>query len=85
MSCNHCDGSGFTYDGSGHRFSGYPYAEMTVMVACKRCNVTPIVTLEDKERLAQVEADNLMAINSRSPDEFLRKHDPMWYRYEGEE
>lgn len=85
MSCNHCDGSGFTYDGTGHRFPDYPFAEKTVAVACRHCNRDDGESLEDQERRHREYADNLMATNSRHPDDFLRKHDPMWYRYEGEE
>lgn len=37
--CPKCGGDGFLYEGTGHRASGYPFAEMTACVGvCDACD-----------------------------------------------
>lgn len=34
INCPSCNDTGMTYEGNGHRYAGYPYAEHHVAVSC---------------------------------------------------
>ncbi|MFV1593305.1 hypothetical protein VWZ88_12660 [Phaeobacter sp. JH20_36] len=62
--CPHCQNTGLTYEGNGHRMIGYPFAEKHVSVSCS-CAIGQLLdALEpgaiEREREAIAIADDLM-------------------------
>lgn len=60
--CKECNDTGLTYEGSGHRMVGYPYADQNVAVSCN-CDAGKRLDEQDscgvdRERAAQEAADN---------------------------
>lgn len=59
--CHRCNDTGLTYEGSGHRMAGYPYAEKTVMASCNCAAGQRLDAQErggiERERAAQEAAD----------------------------